>query len=195
MIASEAQSEKYGRFAGEPTPEELARYFHFDDMDHVLIRQRRGDYNRLGFALQLGTVRYLGTFLPNPTSVPPGVITYVGWRLEFAHAYTASTLDDALDLFDMLIADIAASAKNLGQKKRIRSLRDLDEAALALAEVCSMLIDEAYADEEVRTAIFSQIPAAQVAQAITTTHDLARPLEEDYQEEMLARYQTVHRSH
>ncbi len=29
----------------------------------------------------------------------------------FAHAYTASTLDDALDLFDMLIADIAASAK------------------------------------------------------------------------------------
>jgi hypothetical protein len=27
----------------------------------------------------------------------------------FAHAYEAETLDDALDLFDMLIADIAAS--------------------------------------------------------------------------------------
>ncbi len=83
--------------------------------------------------------------------------------------------------------------KNLSQKKRIRSLRDLDEAALALAEVCSILIDEAYSDEEVRTAIFSRIPADQLAQAITTTHDLARPPEEDYQEEMLSRYQTVHR--
>ena len=44
-----------------------------------------------------------------------------------------------------------------------------------------------------RTAVFTQIPVEHIAQAITTTYNLARPPEEDHQEEMLARYQTVRR--
>ena len=75
----------------------------------------------------------------------------------------------------------------LGQQKRLRSLRDLDEAALALAEVCSILLDDAHTDDAVRTAVLTRIPREQIAQAITTTSDLARPPEEDYQEEMLTR--------
>ncbi len=75
------QEAQYGRFAGAPTPQQLAQFFWFDEVDRAHIDRHRGAHNRLEFALQLGTVRFLGTFLTDPAAVPPPVVEYVAQQL------------------------------------------------------------------------------------------------------------------
>ncbi|WP_370017417.1 DUF4158 domain-containing protein [Planotetraspora sp. GP83] len=72
----------YGRFAGPPSRADLERVFFLDDEDRAQIAQRRVQHMRLGFALQLVTVRWLGTFLEDPLDVPGAVLEFVAEQLE-----------------------------------------------------------------------------------------------------------------
>jgi len=72
--------EGYGRF-GSYSRVEVERFFHLDDEDRRLVAMRRRDYNRLGFAVQMVTVRHLGMFLPDPLDVPLELVEYLAEQL------------------------------------------------------------------------------------------------------------------
>jgi TnpA family transposase len=75
------QRQDYGRYASAPSQDDLARFFHLSDDDRALAGVRRGAHNRLGFALQLTTVRFLGTFMDDPSDAPLIVLQTLGRQL------------------------------------------------------------------------------------------------------------------
>lgn len=87
-ILTDEQRARYGRFTGMPTPDTLARHFHLDAADLTLIDALRGEHNRLGFAVMLGSARCLGTFLDQPADIPGRVLHTVSRQLNLPAAVT-----------------------------------------------------------------------------------------------------------
>ena len=61
--------------------DELIRHYTFSEPDLSLIRQRRGDANRLGVAVQLCLLRFPGQGLLPDVAVPPPLLHWIGRQL------------------------------------------------------------------------------------------------------------------
>lgn len=66
LFLSAKQRKGFGLHEVPPTRDELERFFLPVDQDRALIDRHRTDASRLGFALQLTTVRFLRKILEDP---------------------------------------------------------------------------------------------------------------------------------
>lgn len=78
--------------------------------------------------------------------------------LAFAREFEIRAMDDAFELLDLLMTEIMREAESTGKKERIRTLRDLDAAALCLVAGMNIILNETYDDAELRKVIFARIP-------------------------------------
>ncbi len=111
----------------------------------------------------------------------------------FVLAWETLALDDALDVLDAMLAAIIRDARKIGQKKRLRSLKELDKSALALASTCSYLLKEETPDESIRAEVFSHIPRQKLADIIALVREIARPSDDNFHDEMVEQYGRVRR--
>ena len=82
QFLSIAERERLQSFPTEVTSQEIITFFTLSNLDLTQVKKRSGDHNRLGFALQLGTLRYLGFIPDNFPQLPSTVVEYVAEQLK-----------------------------------------------------------------------------------------------------------------
>ncbi len=73
QFLTKAEREQLSTFPSSPSSEDIITFFTFSPPDLKLINKCSTNYNKLGFALQLGTLRYLG-FVPDELVLAPKIL-------------------------------------------------------------------------------------------------------------------------
>ena len=85
-IFTPQERKRLDAFPSEIAEADLIRYFTLSHSDLDLVRRQRGDQNRIGFALQLCALRYMG-FCPDDLEiVPTTALAFVADQLQASPA-------------------------------------------------------------------------------------------------------------
>jgi TnpA family transposase len=117
----------------------------------------------------------------------------VGALVAFVYCLEATALDDALEVLEALLRDLFGDAIKADKKARLRTLKDLDQAAATLACACEMMLDPSVLDAEVRAKLFAKIPRDTLTLALHGVNTLIRPADNVYYRELDAKYRAVRR--
>lgn len=85
---SAEQKTRYGQYLASPNADQLNQYFFLADSDKEFIGNNRTSPNRLGIAVQLSTVRFIGAFLGDPTKTPTPALLYLANQLKITNPHT-----------------------------------------------------------------------------------------------------------
>ncbi len=113
--------------------------------------------------------------------------------LAFIHLLEATAHDDVLDIFDAFVTTLFADATQAGIKERLRTLKDLDLAALQLATIGAMVLDPTLADADLRSLVLTIVSPEEITLALDQVADLAQPPDDTYYDELATRYRRLSR--
>lgn len=113
--------------------------------------------------------------------------------LIFLQALERSATDDALDLFDQFMTHLTLTGEVRRKQERLRTLKDLDQAALRLRDAVRVLLDETISDGDLRELAFRAVSAGELRQAVATVSALASEDADTSPEALSNAYGTVRR--
>jgi hypothetical protein len=102
----------------KPTSHNIAPVFHLDRSDREVTDGLRGDHNRLGFALMLGSARFICVFPGADVEIPSSITAFLVDQLGLEKAPGCSALDQRTGV---VVAAPAQCIKPSGQAKPGRS--------------------------------------------------------------------------
>ncbi len=110
------------------------------------------------------------------------------------HTLEAAAQDDAAELAEALLTDLVKDAEAAEKQARLRSLRDLDDAALLLRDMAALVFKEdALPLDQWRQALFERLPRADLAAAMAEVDAIARPHDAKPYAELRTRWRRARR--
>jgi hypothetical protein len=86
----------------------------------------------------------------------------------------ATAQDDALDVLDIVLTDMFSDASKAGIKARMRTLKDLDAAAVQAAMASKAVLDPNIPDGEIRDAVFKMMSRSDLEASVQQIDNLVR---------------------
>lgn len=110
------------------------------------------------------------------------------------HTLEAAAQDDAAELAEGLLTDLVKDAEAGGKQARLRSLRDLDDAAMLLREMGRLVMaDDALPLDHWRNVLFDRLPRVTLEAAMAKVDAIAQPADAKPYAQLRARWRRAHR--
>ena len=107
----------------------------------------------------------------------------------FAQNIESVAHDDALDIFNFLINDLFNKAEQANKKQRLRTIKDIDKAAITVRNACVLIFEQDHSNQEA----LNKIGAKKLTAAMKTIDELTRPPEDLYYPELQSKYRSLRR--
>lgn len=111
----------------------------------------------------------------------------------FIHNLEASAHDDSLDVLSMLLRDLFSRAKQAHKKTRLRTIKDLDQAAATLSDACKLLLNSEQSDQELREQIYTSVGYERLIRAVDDVNAIIEPPDNVFYQELEQKKNTVKR--
>jgi TnpA family transposase len=109
----------------------------------------------------------------------------------FAHHFEATAQDDSLDVLSMVLRDLFSKAMIANNKIRLRTIKDLDQAAATLVDACKLLLNSELSDHEIRSTIYTTVGYETLIYAVENASALIRPPGNVFYQELEQKQKTV----
>lgn len=179
---SEVERSRLTQFPSTIPDSDLMAYFKLSADDQVQINRQRQTHNRLGFALQLSTLRYLGFCPDDLQHPPPEAIEYLARQLSIpvadlaAYGKRAQTRTDHLQQIQSYLGFRAATAVDLEHVATWLVQRALEHDKPSL--LLQLVAEKLYHDKIVRpgVTILERMVSTARHQAMVETFERIKPL-------------------